>query len=469
MSISSSGSSPNASLFLPPEWAPHDYQSRGVDWLVTHPEGALFWPPGLGKTSTAHAARLKLVSYGYRARMLVLAPLRVAQATWMREHRRWAQFMNLRVGLAHGVDKLEILMNPRYDVVVINYEAIPWLATQLAKGHEFDILLFDELTKVKHTNTKRFKALKPLLPTFTFRWGLTGTPAANGLLDLFGQMYTLDLGYRLGKYVTHYRSNYFHQKPRDEFNWYITDEKAEQIHKKVADLAMYIQAEEVLKLPDIVHVDLPVALPPKAWDQYKSLEVLAIMELQEQTITAANAGVLTSKLRQVAGGAVYINAEKEWEEVHTAKLDALDDLLEELAGEPLLLAYNFTHEVERIKQKYPNALVIRGGMSDKQVLPIIDAWNSGSVPLLCVQCDAAAHGLNLQFGGSKLCWFSQTYNLEVYLQLIARLYRQGQLNVVMVYHLLAEKTIDFAIRKALGVKGITQDALFAALRHELLP
>ena len=202
--------------------------------------------------------------------------------------------MNLRVGLAHGVDKLEILMNPRYDVVVINYDAIPWLATQLAKGHEFDILLFDELTKVKHTNTKRFKALKPLLPTFTFRWGLTGTPAANGLLDLFGQMYALDLGYRLGKYITHYRLNYFHQKPRDEFNWYITDEKAEQIHKKVADLAMYIQAEEVLKLPDIVHVDLPVALPPKAWDQYKSLEVLAIMELQEQTITAANAGVLTS-------------------------------------------------------------------------------------------------------------------------------------------------------------------------------
>lgn len=458
----------SSSLFLPPEWSPHDYQSRGIDWLVTHPEGALFWPPGLGKTSTTLAARQKLVSFGYRARMLVLAPLRVAQTTWMREYKRWAQFMDLRVGLAHGPDKLEVLKNPRYDIVVVNYDAMPWLAAQLSKGHQFDILLFDELTKVKHTNTKRFKALKPLLPTFTFRWGLTGTPAANGLLDLFGQMYALDLGYRLGKYITHYRLKYFHQKPRDEFNWYITDEKAEQIHKKVADLAMYIQPEEVLKLPDIVHVDLPVALTPKAWDQYKSLEVLAIMELQEQTITAANAGVLTSKLRQVAGGAIYINAEKEWEEVHTAKLDALDDLLEELAGEPLLLAYNFTHEVERIKQKYPNALVIKGGMSDKSVLPIIDAWNSGSVPLLCVQCDAAAHGLNLQFGGSKLCWFSQTYNLEVYLQLIARLYRQGQLNVVMVYHLLAEKTIDFTIRKVLGVKGITQDALFEALRHELL-
>jgi SNF2 family DNA or RNA helicase len=463
------GYSMSASLFLPPEWVPHDYQARGVDWLVTHPEGALFFAPGLGKTSVTLAAFAKLRALGYNYRMLVLAPLRVAQTTWMREHLKWAQFCHLKVGLAHGVDKLEILRNARYDIVVINYDAIPWLVGELSKNNEFQMLVFDELTKMKHTNTKRFKLLKPLLPKFQYRLGLTGTPAANGLLDLFGQMYALDLGYRLGKYITHYRLNYFYQKPRDEFNWHILPEKAEQIHRKVADLAMYIQAEEVLKLPDIVHVDLPITLPPKAWDQYKSLEVLALMELQEQTITAANAGVLTSKLRQVAGGAIYINAEKEWEEVHTAKLDALDDLLEELAGEPLLLAYNFTHEVERIKQKYPNALVIKGGMSDKRVLPIIDAWNSGSVPLLCVQCDAAAHGLNLQFGGSKLCWFSQTYNLEVYLQLIARLYRQGQANVVMVYHLLAEKTVDFTIRKVLGVKGITQDALFAALRHELLP
>lgn len=466
MSTCSNESSPNASLFLPREWVGHDYQQRGIDWLVTHPEGALFWAPGLGKTSTTLAAILKLKQLGYSARTLVLAPLRVAQSTWISEYKRWAQFMHLRVGLAHGPDKAEVLNNPRYDIVVINYDAIPWLATQLSKGHTFEILVLDELTKVKHTNTKRFKTLKPLLPSFTFRWGLTGTPAANGLLDLFGQIYALDLGYRLGKYITHFRLSYFHQKPRDEFNWYITDENAALIHKKVADLAMYIQPEEVLKLPEINHVDLSVTLPPKAWDQYKSLEVLAIMELQEQTITAANAGVLTSKLRQVAGGAIYTNMEHDWEEVHSAKLDALDGLLEELAGEPLLLAYNFTHEMERIKHKYPNALVIKGGMTNTQ--PIIDAWNSGTVPLLCVQCDAAAHGLNLQFGGSKLCWFSQTYNLEVYLQLIARLYRQGQTNVVMVYHILAEKTVDKTIRKILDKKGITQDALFEALRHDLL-
>ena len=458
----------SASNFLPPEWHPHDYQQRGVDWLVTHPEGALFWAPGLGKTSTTLAALLKLKQLGYSARALIFAPLRVAQTTWMNEHKRWRQFMGLRVGLAHGPDKLEILLNPRYDIVVINYDAIHWLAGVLPVNHGFQVCVFDELTKVKHTNTKRFKALRPLLPTFTFRWGLTGTPAANGLLDLFGQLYVLDLGYRLGKYITHYRLKYFYQKPRDEFNWYITPESAEQIHKKVADLAMYIQPEEVLKLPDITHVELPVTLPKKAWDQYKSLEVLAIMELKEQMITASNAGVLTNKLRQVAGGAIYTSVDKDWEEVHSAKLDVLDDLLEELAGEPLLLAYNFSHEVERIQKAHPHALVIRGGMSDTAVVAILDRWNSGLVPLLCVQCDAAAHGLNLQFGGSKLCWFSQTYNLEVYLQLVARLHRQGQANAVVVYHIVAEKTVDMTIRKVLDKKGITQDALFAHLRHELL-
>lgn len=458
----------SALSFLPPEWVPHDYQARGINWLVTHPEGALFWAPGLGKTSTTLAAICKLKELGYSARTLILAPLRVAQTTWMQEHKRWSQFMGLRVGLAHGPDKLEILLNPRYDVVVLNYDAIQWLSQVLPKNHGFQILVFDELTKVKHTNTKRFKALKPLLPTFTFRWGLTGTPAANGLLDLFGQMYVLDLGYRLGQYITHYRLKYFYQKPRDDFNWFIKPESAEQIHRKVADVAMYVQPEEVLKLPDITHVDLTVTLPKKALDQYTSLEVLMLMELKDTVITAANAGVLTSKLRQVSGGALYTNADKDWEEIHTAKLDALDDLVEELAGEPLLVAYNFTHEVERIQKAHPAALVIRGGMSDAAVLSIVDRWNSGLVPILCVQCDAAAYGLNLQFGGSKLCWFSQTYNLEVYIQLIARLYRQGQLDAAIVYHLLADKTIDKAIRKVLATKGLTQEALFAALRHELL-
>lgn len=453
--------------FLPPEWQAHEYQKRGIEWLITHPEGALFWAPGLGKTSTTLGAYCKLREYGYTYRMLVLAPLRVCQSTWVHEYKRWAQFCELKIGLAHGIDKEEILHSPNYDIVVINYDAIPWMTEQFkAKGNPFGIVVFDELTKLKHTTTKRFKVLKPWLQTFTIRWGLTGTPASNGLMDLFGQMYCLDLGYRFGKYITHFRSNYFYQKPHDEFNWYITPDKAERIHKKVADLAMYLQPEEVLQLPDILHIDLPVSLPKKALDHYKSMEAYAIAQLENSVLTAANAGVVTNKLRQIAGGAVYVDAAHNIERIHTTKLDALDDLIEEQAGEPLMVAYNFDHECEAILERHPYALAIRGGMGSME--RVLTAWNTRQCPLLLVQPTAAAHGLNLQFGGSALCWFSQTYNLEEYIQLTKRLHRQGQTEVVRVYHILADKTVDHAIRKVLSTKDQTQNALFEALRHELL-
>lgn len=454
--------------FQPPVWVPHAYQERGIDWIITHPEGALFLPPGLGKTSITLAAFVKLRSFGYNFRMLVLAPLRVCQTTWQTEHFKWAQFAHLKIGLAHGPDKERILMDPQYDIVVVNYDGIAWMSKLLQKSCPFQFLCCDELTKLKRTSTQRFKLLKPLLSKFQFRLGLTGTPASNGLLDLFGQMLVLDQGYRFGKYITHYRLNYFYQKPRDEFNWYITPEKAAQIHKKVSDLAMYIDPKEVLQLPELLHVDINVSMDKAAFNQYKELEVLCMLQLQDVTLTPANAGVLTAKLRQLSGGAVYTDAKHNFEEVHTAKLDALDDLVEELVGEPLLVAYNFSHEVDRILKRHPSALVIRGGMTGEQVKRVMMLWNAGGVEMLCVQADAAAHGLNLQFGGSKLCWFSQTYNLEVYLQLIARLHRQGQTDTVMVYHILTEKTIDKHIRKILGGKTVTQNDLFAALRHELL-
>jgi len=457
-------------LFLPPEWKPHDYQVRGVEWLLTHPEGALFLVPGMGKTSITLSAILKLKEMGYPARALVLAPLRVAQATWRAEARKWLQFSNLRIGLAHGPDKAEILANPRYDVVLLNYDGLDWACKQMAQEHTFQILVADELTKLKHTNTKRFKSLKALLPTFQFRWGLTGTPAANGLLDLFGQVYVLDLGYRLGRFITHYRLKYFHQTPYDKWTWHISPRAAAQIHGKVADLAMYINPDEVLKLPPISHIQLPVQLTDALLRQYRQLETIAIMELAGKTLTAANAAVLTGKLRQFASGAIYVDGEdgRIAEEIHTLKLDALDDLIEELAGEPLLLAYNYTHELNRVLERHPGALVIRGGMSGVALDKVLAAWNDGTTPLLCAQSDAIAHGLNLQTGGSAVCWFSQTYNLEVYSQLIARVYRQGQTSHVRIYHLIAEKTIDQLIQMILGGKDLTQSALFAALYDGLV-
>lgn len=458
----------DANPFAAKEWVPHDYQRRGVEWLVTHPAGALFFWPGMGKTSTTLASILQLKAFGYSARTLVLAPLRVAQAVWRNEALKWAEFQHLKIGLAHGPDKEQILYDHKYDIVLLNYEGLQWACPLLLKANPFMILVCDELPKLKHTNTKRFKTIKTILPSFKFRWGLTGTPAANGLLDLFGEIYILDLGQRFGRYITHYRLAYFHQKPYDKWTWHISPNSAERIHAKLADLAMYVDPEEVLKLPPITHIQLPVDLPSAALKQYRLLEQAAIIQLSDSVLTAANAAVLTGKLRQFASGAVYTNAAHEFEVVHTAKLEALEDLVEELAGEPLLLAYNYEHELQRILKIYPNALVLKGGMNGNATNEVLSTWNMGSCPLLCAQADVIAHGLNLQTGGNAIVWFSQTYNMETYTQVIARLYRQGQKKHVRIYHLIANETIDADIQQILGYKDITQMQLFAYLTKSLL-
>ena len=452
--------------FDAPLWVPHEYQARGVDWLISHPEAGLFWKPGLGKTSTTLAAFIRLREMGYSHRMLVLAPLKVAQGTWQAEAAKYKQFQHLKVGFAHGKDKAKVLLDTGYDIVVLNYDGIVWAAPLILEHVKlFGTVVFDELTKMKHTNTKRFKTFKACLPCFQFRYGLTGTPAANGLMDLFGQMMCLDLGYRLGKYITKFRLDYFYQKPYDEYGWYISPDKEAKLHGKVRDIAMYIQPEEFLKLPDLIHVKLTGELEPAQMVQYKHLEDEYIMKLGEtDVITAANAAVLTSKLRQFTSGAIY-GENKEVKAIHNIKLELLENLIEELAGEPIMVAYNFNNEVDRILGVFPNAAVLRGGMSTTAVNAVIAEWNQGSSPILLVQADMVAHGLNLQFGGYSICWYSQTYNLEVYEQLIARVYRQGQESArVIVYHLLIEKTIDMHVAEKLVQKDITQVALLQALK-----
>ena len=445
------------------EWLPHAYQQRGIDWLVSRPEAALFFAPGLGKTSTTLAAFLKLRSLGYNHKMLVLAPLRVCQTTWLDEPKKWAQFAGLSIGLAHGKDKAKILLDPQYDIVVLNYDGIQWAAPLLKKSNPFKMIVYDELTKVKHTNTRRFKLLKPLLPTFQFRWGLTGTPVANGLLDLFGQLYCLDLGVRFGSFITHYRLKYFEQRPWDAWGWYIKPDMEAQIHKKLADIAMYIDPEEWLELPELLDVDLPVELTPALRKQYKEFESLYLLAVNEQTtLVAAHAGILSGKLRQFLGGAIY-DEQRNVIDLHTVKLDALDDLIEEMAGEPLMVAYNYNHELDRILKRHPTAIVFRGGMTEAQAKDTMAKWNTGEHALLLVQPQSAAHGLNLQFGGSAICCYSLTYNLEDYIQLIKRLHRQGQTSAVRNYRLIVEKSMDTELAKALSMKGVTQDKVYAAL------
>ena len=395
--------------------------------------------------------------------MLLLAPLTVCLTTWQAEPRKWGQFQGLKVGLAHGADKGLVLLDPYYDIVVMNYDGIGWAAPILALGHNFEVLLCDELTRLKHTTSKRFKALKPLLPSFRFRWGLTGTPAANGYMDLFGQVYCLDLGKRLGRFITHFRMKYFHQQPWDQYRYYITQEKAAGLTAKLEDLAMYMDPKDWLKLPPLIDIKMEVELEDKARKDYNYLEDQFILELEEDTVTAANAGVLTSKLRQFTSGAMYTSTGV-WEEVSRVKIERLEDLVEEMAGEPLMVAYQFNHELERLLKVFPKALAIKGGMSGKALEKVVEDWNTGDVPLLFVQPTAAAHGLNLQFGGSALCWFSLTYNFEEYTQLIARVYRQGQTKTVRNYMIVANKTIDQVLASVLVDKDAVQTTVFQALK-----
>ena len=417
----------------------------------------------MGKTSIALSAIKSLQQLKLGKRVLILAPLTVCITTWDTEPKKWRDFQELKIGLAHGPDKHLILNDPYYDVVIMNYDGLAWAAPLLAKGHEFDILICDEITKLKHTSSRRFKIIKPLLPSFKFRWGLTGTPAANGLLDLFGQVFVLDSGQRLGRYITHFRAKYFYQEPWDQYRYFITPEKTVELTQKLTDLAMYLDPKDHLKLPGLLDVTIPVKLSGEVMFGYKFLRDEYILKMRDNTVTAVNAGVLSNKLRQFTGGALY-TSEGVWESVGTEKIMALENLVEEMAGEPLLVAYQFNHELERLLKVYPTALAIKGGMPRAAIQSIVSKWNEGNIPILFVQPQAAAHGLNLQFGGAAICWFSMTYNLEDFIQLIARLNRQGQVQVVRNYMLIATGTIDETLAKIMISKDATQNAVFQALK-----
>lgn len=447
--------------FAAPEWHPHGYQERGIEWLTSRISGALFLAPGMGKTSITLAAILSLQKTGHAERILVLAPLTVCVTTWISEPKKWQQFQGLKIGLAHGPNKQRVLEDPQYDIVVMNYDGLAWAAPVLAKGHTFGALVCDEITKLKHASSKRFKLLKPLLPSFTFRWGLTASPTANGLMDLFGQVFVLDSGQRLGRYITHFRAKYFHQEPWDQYRYFITPEKADLLTAQLTDLAMHLDPKECLVLPDLIDVVRPVKLTNMAG--YKVLRDDFILKLQSTVVTAANAGVLSSKLRQYVGGAMYLE-DRSWVEVDTGKLEALTELIDELNGEPLIVAYEFTHELERILKVYPNAKAIRGGMSTNETQAVVATWNAGGIPLLLIQPQAGAHGINAQEGGSAICWYSLSYNLELYEQLIARIYRQGQKNVVRNYLLTCAGTIDEVLVEVLSTKDKTQTAVLKALQ-----
>jgi SNF2 family DNA or RNA helicase len=384
--------------------------------------------------------------------------------------------MDLGVALLHGKDKAKEVQKDA-DLYVINPDGLQWLvesghlASLLKRG--VDLLVVDELSTFKHIRTKRFKLIKPWLKLFKYRWGLTGSPASNGLLDLFGQIYMLDLGASLGPYITHYRYQYFMPTGYMGYEWRLQDQAEEKIYKAIKDVALSIRAKDHLDLPALVEQDLWVSLPEKAKVIYDDLEKDMIATIENEEVTASNAAVVSSKCRQVASGGVYVDKDPDLLPcgsrkalyVHDEKTEALKELIDELQGAPLLVAYEFDHDLQRIRKllgtKTP---AINGATTDKEAGSLIDQWNKGLLPVLCGHPAAMGHGLNMQGFGSHVCWYSLTWNFELYDQLIRRVWRQGQKNTVVVHRILARKTVDEVVAKALKSKKTNQDALLEALK-----
>lgn len=476
-------------------WRPHKYQKRAVKFLLEHGAAGLFLDPGLGKTSITLAALVELKRAGILNKALLLAPLRVCHSTWPREIEKWSNFSGLNAVVVHGLKKDKLLAEAENaDIVITNYESLPWLLgvtktegftgktkvnidLKRWKAHDFDTLIVDELSKFKSSSTSRFKAIKQVLRTFARRWGLTGSPSPNGLMDLFGQVFILDEGRSLGQYITHYRNKFF-TPSWDGYSWELNEGADKQIYKRIKPLALTMSASDYLEMPELIENTIKVDLPPTARRVYNELENELYTEINKKTVVAVNAASASTKCRQVANGGVYVDDgilklvkqpkyKREWLDIHDEKTEAVADLVDELQGEPVLIAYDFEHDLERLKAKLgKNTPHIGGGVTPKRSSEIEKQWNAGKIPVLLGHPASLAHGLNLQGAGRHVVWHSLTWNFELYDQFIRRVYRQGQKSKrVFVHHIIANDTIDEDIISALKSKDKNQRALFDALKN----
>jgi SNF2 family DNA or RNA helicase len=449
---------------------PREYQLRGIQHLLEPEAGrALFLSPGMGKTSITLAAVSVLLDGGHIKRALVVAPRRPCYLVWPRELQKWTDFNHLKSINLHAIkprDRADIFKGDE-QIFIINYEGLKWLLPLCAaqKVWPFQVFVADESTKLKHTNTERFKNLKQYLHRFQRRWILTGTCAPQGIENLFGQVFVADLGARLGKFITHFRREYFFEfKHRDYSEWVIKPDGERRIQDKVRDLALTLLDKDYLNLPELVYNDVLVELPAAVRANYDALERDFYLSISRGEVTAANAAVKANKLRQLASGGVYTETESLW--LHDEKLDALEDLIEEQSGEPLLVAIAFRQELDAIRKRLGyNVPYIGGGVSDAEADTLERDWNDGKLPVLIVNPASTAHGLNLQHGGHALCVFTQTWSVEDTLQLLKRLWRDGQTKQVVVTRLLVANSIEQRVAQVLETHGSTQDRLLNAFKR----
>lgn len=446
------------------KYIPHDYQRYCIDYLLSHPAAGLFLKPGMGKTSTALTAADQLLYDRFVAsKVLVIAPLRVAEDTWSRESAKWDHLQHLRISKVLGTEKeRKAALAAEADVYCINRENVPWLVKLYDLSWPFDVVIVDESSSFRNPSSRRFKALRKVRPLIKYIWELTGTPRPRSLLDLWAQLYLLDRGERLGKTMTEYKNRYFTPGRRSGYvvyEWIPRPEAEKEIYSKIADICVSMDAKDYLDLPELVTTSRMVPLSEDAREQYRQMEKEAVLELAEGVIDAGSAAAVNGKLLQIAGGAVY-GEDRSVHELHTAKLDALEDVLEEANGEPVLVAYWYQHELDRIMARFPWAVKLDGSST-------IAAWNRGEIPLLLVHPAGAGHGLNLQDGGHLIVWFGPTYDGELNEQLIDRLYRQGQKETTSVIYLVAEGTVDQDAMASLETKANGQEAMMAAIKARL--
>lgn len=446
----------------------HEYQHTAVQHIIEHPYGALLMEMGLGKSiSTLTAIKKLMDEYLEVSKVLVIAPKRVAESTWSDEIAKWEHLKGLTVSKILGTEKQrKAALKASADIYVINRENVVWLVSHLQGYWPFDMIVIDELSSFKSSKSARFRALRLVRPKTNRVVGLTGTPVPNGLIDLWSQLYLLDLGERLGKTITSYRSKYFRpgrSNGQIVFDYKLNSGSEEAIYKQIGDICISMKAEDYLQLPERIDRTVEVHLPEKMMNQYLEFEKDQVLALENEDgdISAVNAAALSNKLLQFSNGAVY-DSERNVHDVHAEKLDALEEIVEAANGQSVLVFFSFRHDVSRILRKlksyHPKEI---GGPED------IKAWNEGDIPVLLAHPAGAGHGLNLQAGGHIVVWFGLPWSSELYQQANARLYRQGQNKPVIIHHLIAKGTMDEDVMKALAGKIDKQEALMQAVKARI--
>ena len=450
-------------------YEPHEYQRYAAEYIKAHPAAAVFLACGLGKTSITLTAVNDLMFDSFEIhRALVVAPIRVASFSWPAEIEKWDHLAGLKYSVAVGTaeERLSALKR-QADIYLINRENVQWLIAESGIPFDFDMVVIDELSSFKNHQTKRFKALMKVRPKVKRIVGLTGTPSSNGLMDLWAEFRLLDMGERLGRFIGQYRTSYFRpdkQNGQVVFSYKPLPGAEKQIYGKISDITISMKSTDHLRMPELVDSRYTVYLSETEREKYEELKKDLVLQLPDGEITAANAASLSGKLSQMADGAIYTDA-GETVAIHERKLDALEDIIEAAYGRPVLVAYWFRHDLERIserlqKLKIPYARLDTDGSIRK--------WNAGEIPVALIHPASAGHGLNLQSGGNTLVWFGLTWSLELYQQTVARLWRQGQASeTVVVQHIITEGTIDERIMKALSEKDTTQAALIDAVKADL--